>query len=528
MITSGGTTMNYILVIDAGTTGIRSIIFDKETTIVSQAYAEIPQIYPEPGWTEQDPAVIWDACVTVVNQSLEKGNITFENIEAIGITNQRSTSLLWNKKTGTPVYHAITWQDTRTAELCKEMDKKLKMRFLRGIGSAVKMLSRVIPPIKKTKFGKLLITVSTLSFSPATSLAHIRWVLTNVKGAREQAEQGTLLAGTVDTWLIWNLTGGAVHATDFSNASATNMFDTFKLQWSSLFLGLFDIPENILPEVKETSGHFGETDPEIFGCPIPITGVCADQQSALFAETCFHPGEVKCTHGTGTFIDMNVGTTPSVSYHKLIPLIAWSLNGEVTYMVEGYLGTTGSAVQWLCDGLQIVTEPCDTEAMANAVDNTGGVYVVPAFQGLTSPYWDPLARGIVVGLTRGTKKGHVVRATLEAIVYRCKDVLVAMEEDSGIPITSIKADGNASQNNFLLQFMADILDVEVERPQMLEATALGAAFFAGLHVGYWESKEDIKTYRKVDRHFQPAMEPSEMELRYKKWKDAVGRSFCWA
>lgn len=520
--------MDYILVIDAGTTSIRSLIFDKETTIVSQAYAEIPQLYPKPGWTEQDPNVIWDSCVKVVKESLEKKKLTAEHIKAIGITNQRATSLLWDKKTGTPVYNAITWQDTRAAKLCKKKDKALKMRFLRGMGAATKALSRVVSPVKKWRLGKLLITVATLSFNPATSLAHIGWVLTHVEGVQKKAERGELLAGTIDTWLIWKLTNGNVHATDFSNASATNMFDTFNLQWSTLFLDLFAIPENVLPEVRETSGDFGKTDPEIFGSPIPITGVCADQQSALFAETCFNPGDVKCTHGTGTFIDMNVGNEPAVSFHKLLPLIAWSLGGKVTYMLEGYLGATGSAVQWLCEGLQVVAEPCDTEVMANSVSGTGGVYVVPAFQGLTSPYWDPLARGIVVGLTRGTKKEHVVRATLEAIVYRCKDVLVAMEEDSGVSITSIKADGNASQNNFLLQFMADLLDLEIERPRILEATALGAAFFAGLHVEYWKSKEDITNYRKVDTTFRSKMEQSEREIRYTTWKKAVERSFNWA
>ena len=516
----------YILVIDAGTTGIRSIIFDKETTIISQAYSEIPQIYPEPGWSEQDPDVIWEKCVEVIKESLKKGKVNAENIEAIGITNQRSTSLLWDKKTGKPVYNAITWQDTRTAAICKKMGNTFKMRFLRGIGSVVKVLSRVLPFVRKSKFGKLLITVSTLSFSPATSLAHIKWVLDTIEGTREKADRGELLAGTIDTWLIWKLTHGKVHATDFSNASATNMFDTFKLQWSSLFLDLFGIPESILPVVKETSDDYGNTD--IFGGSIPITCAVADQQSALFAETCFSPGDVKCTHGTGTFIDMNVGDTPSVSFHKLIPLIGWCLNGKVTYMLEGYLATTGSAVQWLCDGLQIVKEPCDTEAMAQQVSDTGGVYVVPAFQGLTSPYWDALARGTVVGLTRSTRKEHIIRATLEAIVYRCKDVLMAMETDSGVRIKTIKADGNASQNNFLLQFMADLLDVEIERPRLLEATCLGAAFFAGLKVGYWTSKDNIKMYRKIDKTFNPKMDSKERELRYRKWKKAVERSFKWA
>ncbi len=518
--------MEYILVIDAGTTGIRSILFDRETSIVSQAYCEIPQIYPEPGWSEQDPEVIWEKCVKVVKESLKIGGFTSENIRAIGITNQRSTSLLWDKKTGKPVYNAITWQDTRAAELCRRMDKKMKMRVLHVVGSIAKSLSNVIAPVKKTRLGKLLITVSTLSFSPATSLAHIGWVLENVEGVRERAEKGELLAGTIDTWLIWKLTNGKVHATDYSNASATNMFDTFRLEWSDLFLDLFQIPRYVLPEVRETSGDFGET--AVFGTPIPITGVCADQQSALFAETCFSPGEVKCTHGTGTFIDMNVGNEPVTSPHKLVPMIAWNLNEEVTYMLEGYLGVTGSAVQWLCDGLKIIGEPSETERIAASCKDTGGVYVVPAFQGLTSPYWDPMARGIVIGLTRGTQKEHVVRATLEAIAYCCKDILTAMEEDSQVKIKSIKADGNASQNNFVLQFMADLLNVEIERPQNLEATALGAALFAGLSVGYWKSKEDIIRYRKVDRKFRPEMDRAERERRYATWKKAVKRSLDWA
>jgi glycerol kinase len=516
----------YILVIDAGTTGIRSIIFDKETTIVSQAYAEIPQIYPKPGWCEQDPHIIWEKCLQVIKESLEKKKLTPKDITAIGITNQRSTSVLWDK-TGEPMYNAITWQDTRAFDLCKTKDNSVKMRFLRTLGRAVKGLSQVIPVLRKLKFGKLLITVATLKFNPGSSLAHIAWVLSNVEGIKEKAETNQLLAGTIDTWLIWKLTNGKIHATDMSNASATNMFDTFNLQWSSLFLGLFGIPEEILPEVKETSDNYGTTAPETIGGEIPITGVCADQQSALFAELCFNPGDVKCTHGTGTFIDMNVGHKPPVSFHKLLPMIAWSLHGKVTYMLEGYLAATGCVIQWLCEGLQIADYPGHTDTMAQSTKDTGDIYVVPAFQGLTSPYWNPLARGIIIGLTRGTTKEQVVRATLEAIAYRCKDVLMAMEQDTQIDITMIKADGGASQNNFLLQFMADILDVEVERPYLLEATSLGAAFFAGLYTGYWTVKE-IEQYRKVDTQFYPKMEDTERDLRYKKWKKAVERSFDWA
>lgn len=520
--------MKYILVIDAGTTGVRAIIFDRENNVISHAYVEIPTNYPELGWAEQDPTVILDSCINVGKEALSKSKLGSEDIKAIGITNQRSTSLLWDKETGRPVCNAITWQDTRSLQLCKEKEKTFKMRLLRGIGSIVKALSRVIEPVRKSKFGKLMITISTLSLNPGTSLSNIGWILENIEGVKERAEVGELLAGTIDTWLIWNLTGGTVHATDFSNASSTNMFDTFKLQWSDLFLDLFDIPKHLLPEVKETSGDFGETDPTFFGGPIPITGVVADQQSALFAETCFEAGDVKCTHGTGTFIDMNVGTEPVASFHKLVPLIGWSLDGEVTYMLEGYLNTTGSAVQWLCEGLQVVSDPSETEALASSVEDTGGVFVVPALQGLSSPYWDPSARGLIIGLTRGTRKEHVVRALLEAIGFRCKDIITAMEADSGVKISSMKTDGNASRNNFLLQFMAELLNVEIERPEILEATSLGAAYFAGLKVGYWKSKEDIKHHRRVDRTFEARREDPDLELRYLKWKKAIDRSFNWA
>lgn len=519
--------MKYILVVDAGTTSVRSIIFDKETRIISQAFAPIPQIYLHPGWTEQDPQIIMEKCVEVVKKALQEANLTGEDIAAMGITNQRSTSLIWEKETGTPLYNAITWQDTRAADLCIKKNTTLTMRFLRGLGSLCKLFSW-IPWVKKSQLGKMLITISSLSFSPATSLAHLGWILNTVMGARDRARKGELLAGTVDSWLIWNLTKGTVHATDYSNASATNMFDTFRLRWSTLFLNMFDIPVSILPEVRETSGEFGKIHKDFFGTAIPIASVCADQQSALFGETCFHPGDVKCTHGTGTFLDMNVGTDPPVSTHKLIPMIAWSYKGKVTYMLEGFLGATGCAVQWLCDGLQIIKNPSESATLAEQITNTGGIYVVPAFQGLLSPYWDPRARGIVIGLTRDTKKEQIVRATLEGIAYRCKDILLVMEHDSGVPISSIRTDGGASQNDFLLQFMADILDVTIERPELLETTCLGAAFFAGLAVGYWTSQDEIKKYRKVNKTFNPHMSSSERTEHYRTWKKAVERSFNWA
>jgi len=464
--------MSYILSIDAGTTGIRSIIFDKENNIISQAYSDIPSLYPKPGWVEQEPMTIWNKCIQVVNESLENQELESGNIQAIGITNQRSTSLLWDRETGEPVYNAITWQDMRAGDLCKEKESTFKMSALRGVGSIFKTLSQIIKPIGASDFGKLMITISSLSLNPGTALSNIAWTLNNIEGVKE--------------------------ATDYSNASSTNMYDTFKLEWSSLFLDLFEIPPHILPEVRESSDSYGETSEKHFGSPIPITGVIADQQSALFAETCFNQGEIKCTHGTGTFIDMNVGNKPVATLNRLVPLIGWSIDGQVSYMLEGYINTTGSAVQWLCEGLEIIKDPSETETLANSIDDSGGVYFVPALQGLTSPYWDPRARGVIIGLTRGTKKEHIVRALLESIAYRCKDVFTAMEEDTGIEIKSIKTDGNASQNNFLIQFMADLMKIEIERPQLLEATSLGAAYMAGLKTGYWENLPTT-TYRYRDR-----------------------------
>ncbi len=524
---TGRVRLSYILSIDAGTTGIRSIIFDKENNIISQAYSDIPTIYPKPGWVEQEPKTIWNKCLQVVNESLKNQALNAQDIQAIGITNQRSTSVIWDKVTGEPIYNAISWQDMRASDLCREKMNTLKMRAIKGVGSILKTLLQFVKPISASEFGKLMITISSLSINPGTALSNIAWMLNNIEGAKERAKKGEIIAGTLDTWLIWNLTNAKVHATDYSNASSTNMYDTFKLQWSSLFLDLFDIPKQILPEVRESSDDYGNTSENHFGSSIPITGVIADQQSALFAETCFTPGDIKCTHGTGTFIDMNVGSQPVATRHRLVPLIGWSLDGQVTYMLEGYINTTGSAVQWLCEGLQIINDPSEAEILANNVDDSGGVFFVPALQGLTSPYWDPLARGVIIGLTRGTKKEHIVRALLEAIAYRCRDVITAMEHDSGLKIKSIKTDGNASKNNFLIQFMADLMEIEIERPQQLEATALGAAYLAGLKTGYWKSIEDIKQYRKTEKTFQPKQINPQIEENYIKWKKAIERSFNW-
>ena len=517
----------YILVNDVGTTGVRSVIIDKDTNIVSEAYEEVPHIYPEPGWVEQDPGEIWEKCLKVTKKAMSDAKLTSKEIAAIGIATQRATNVLWDKKTGTPVYNAISWQDTRTAKLCEEISQQTSLKLVRGIGRVITELSSAVKFLRKSRAIRMLITASHLSLTPEMSTPHVRWVLDNVKGANEKAKKGDILFGTLDTWLVWKYTEGKVHATDFSNISCTGMFDPFSLKWSNTLLKPFKLPKEIkLPEIKETSDDYGKTT--LLGEPIPITSVVADQQSALFAEACFGKGDVKCTNGTGTFIDMNTGHEPMASVHKMTPMIAWKLNGKVTYQLEGIVNTTGSVVQWLRDDLRIISSAGETEKLAKSVEDTKGVYIVPAFAGLSSPHWDPYARGTILGLTRGAKKEHLVRATLESIAYRCRDIMLAMIEDTGIKVRMIKADGGASQNDFILQFMADMLHVDVERPKILEATALGAAYFAGLRVGYWKSQDELKKYRKVDKRFSPKMSAKKREELYEDWERAVERALDWA
>ncbi len=517
----------YILVNDVGTTGTRAIIIDRKSNIISEAYSELPQIFPRPGWHEQDPQAIFDACVQVIRQALEQSNIKADEIAAMGVATQRATSLFWDKATGKPLHNAITWQDTRQAELCEKINRGALFKTLRLVGSSVQGLASIFKGLKKSGMGKMLITVAHLSLTPAQSSAHARWVLDNVEGAAKKVKAGDALFGTLDSYLIWKFTGGKVHATDFSNVSATGMYDPFSMGWSSLLIKAFKLPfkEMKMPEIRDTSGDFGATD--LFGTPIPIAAVVADQQSALFGEGCFEPGSVKVTNGTGTFIDLNTGDKPMASVHQLTPFIAWSIKGKPTYMLEGFVSSTGAAIQWLRDGLQIIHDARETEAMALSVADTGSVYVVPAFTGLTAPYWDPGARGTVIGLSRSSSKEQVVRATLESIAYQCRDILLAMQEDADTRITNVKSDGGASANNFLLQFLADLLDVEVERPKNLEATAQGAAYLAGLAVGYWDAPEDILANRQVDREFKPAMDSATREKLYAGWKKAVGRASHW-
>ena len=514
----------YVLINDVGTTGTRAIVVDKKNRIISKAYEEITQMHPQPGWCEQDPHEIWEKTVNVTGKALEK--VGAENIVALGLVTQRSTNILWDKESGKPIYNAITWQDARTADLCDEAAGKLNIKIIHGLGRTITGISKVIKPLKRNKTAKLLIQASHLAFSPAFCPPHIRWVLDNVKEANEILERGDLLFGTVDTWLVWNYTDKKVHATDFSNVSSTGMYDPFSMGWSSTLMKPFGIPEKLkLPEIRETSGDFGAT--EVYGPRIPITCVVADQQSALFGEACFSTGDVKCTNGTGTFLDMNTGDTPMASTHQLTPMVAWSLNGKVTYMLEAIIPNTGSAVQWLKD-LGAIKNADETEKIANRAESSQGVYFVPAFEGLYAPYWDARARGSILGITRTVKKEHIIRAVLESIGYNCRAGVKATEKDTGLSITSIKADGGASKNDFILQFISDMVNVEVERPKIPEATAIGAAYFAGLAVGYWESPEDLLKHREIDKRFKPKMKEDERERLYRGWVKAVEKSRDWA
>jgi glycerol kinase len=517
----------YILVNDVGTTGTRAVIYDGEASVVAEVYSELKQIFPKPGWTEQDPFDIYDKCVEVTAKALEKAGLKAEDISAMGIATQRATSMIWDKNTGEPVYNFITWQDTRMSDECERINHSMTFKALHVLGGGYRGVARLSKSLKRNAVGKLLITAGHFSVTPAMSSTHARWILDNVEGVAEKARAGDLLFGTVDTWLVWKYTKGQVHATDFSNISATGMYDPFGMQWSSLLLKAFNLPGDlVLPEIRETSGDFGTT--EAFGAPIPISCVVADQQAALFGETCFEAGSVKCTNGTGTFVDMNTGDAALASIHKLTPLIAWKMNGKTTYMMEGIISSAGSSIQFLRDNLELIKTAAESEECSFRCDDTGGVYVVPAFTGLTAPYWDPYARGTVIGLTRGTTKDQVVRATLESIAYQCKDVVTAMELDTGIEVKGIKADGGASGNDFLIQFLADVLDTEVERPEVLEATALGAAYFAGIASGQWVYPDDILRIHRVEKKFPPKMSATERDALYAGWQKAVGRAQHWA
>lgn len=485
----------YIMALDLGTTSCRCIIFDKNGRICSAAQKEFTQYFPQPGWVEHDAEEIWATQTGLMYEAMSKIDITINEIAGIGITNQRETTVLWDKETGRPVHKAIVWQCRRTAVYCDELKKLGMAEFFRS------------------KTGLVLD-----AYFSATKL---RWLLDNAIGARERAEKGELLFGTVDSWIIWKLTGGKVHVTDYSNASRTMLFNIHTLKWDEEILRVLKIPQQILPEVKPSSHVYGYTDSKLFGREVPIAGAGGDQQCALFGQTCFERGEVKNTYGTGGFMLMNTGTAPVNSHNGLVTTIAWGVDDKVEYALEGSIFVAGAAVQWLRDELGLIRDAAESEVLAKSVPDANGCYVVPAFVGLGAPYWDQYARGAIVGLTRGVNRNHIVRATLESIAYQVNDVLTAMQEDSGMPITSLRVDGGACDNDFLMQFQADILNTSVVRPYCIETTAMGAAYLAGLAVGYWRSKEEILANHVIAAEFKPQMGQAKRESLLQGWHNAV-------
>lgn len=485
----------YIMALDLGTTSCRCIIFDKNGRICSAAQKEFTQYFPQPGWVEHDAEEIWATQTGLMYEAMSKIDITINEIAGIGITNQRETTVLWDKETGRPVHKAIVWQCRRTAGYCDELKKLGMAEFFRS------------------KTGLVLD-----AYFSATKL---RWLLDNVIGARERAEKGELLFGTVDSWIIWKLTGGKVHVTDYSNASRTMLFNIHTLKWDEEILRILKIPQQILPEVKPSSHVYGYTDSKLFGREVPIAGAGGDQQCALFGQTCFERGEVKNTYGTGGFMLMNTGTAPVNSHNGLVTTIAWGVDDKVEYALEGSIFVAGAAVQWLRDELGLIRDAAESEVLAKSVPDANGCYVVPAFVGLGAPYWDQYARGAIVGLTRGVNRNHIVRATLESIAYQVNDVLTAMQEDSSMPITSLRVDGGACDNDFLMQFQADILNTPVVRPYCIETTAMGAAYLAGLAVGYWRSKEEILANHVIAAEFKPQMGQAKRENLLQGWHNAV-------
>lgn len=493
--------MGYIMALDAGTTSNRCILFNEKGEIVSVAQKEFTQIFPQPGWVEQDASEIWSTQLGVAVEAMSKIGVSANEIHAIGIANQRETTIVWDKVTGEPVYHAVVWQCRRTSEFCDEL--------------------------KERGLTKLFRDKTGLVIDAYFSATKLKWILDQVPGARERARRGELLFGTVDTWLLWKLTKGRVHATDYSNASRTMMYNINELCWDKEILDILDIPECMLPEVMPSSGLYGKTDSSFLGGEIPIAGVAGDQQAALFGQTCFLPGEAKNTYGTGCFLLMNTGTKPVFSDNGLVTTLAWGIDGKVNYALGGSIFIGGASVQWLRDELRLIDSAEDSEYMARKVKDTNGCYVVPAFTGLGAPYWNQYARGTIVGLTRGVNKYHIIRATLESIAYQVSDVLRAMEADSGITLSALKVDGGASANDFLMQTQADIIQTPVNRPICLETTALGAAYLAGLAVGYWKDFEDIRRNAGVSRAFVPEITQQECRERLDGWKRAVGCAISW-
>lgn len=489
----------YVLALDQGTTSSRAILFDRNGRIVNMSQKEFTQIYPAPGWVEHNPLEIWETQVNAAKEAIR--GVDVSEIACIGITNQREPTILWDKNTGKPVYNAIVWQSRQSSDICDEL-KKL------GLESYIRENTGLV-------------------IDAYFSGTKIKWILDNVEGVREKAEKGEILFGTVDTWLVWNLTGGKIHITDYSNASRTMIYNIKTLKWDEKLLDILNIPPEILPEVRQSSEIYGNTKAEIFGGQIPVSGIAGDQQAALFGQLCFQEGMAKNTYGTGCFLLMNTGEKPVQSKKGLLTTIAWGLNGKVEYALEGSIFVAGAAIQWLRDELKIIHDAADSEYFAKKVESTNGVYVVPAFTGLGAPYWDMYARGVIVGLTRGANRNHIIRATLEAIAYQTRDVIEAMIEDSGINLTVLKVDGGASANDFLMQFQSDILNVNIERPDITETTALGAAYLAGMATGFWKSKGEVIQNWNMNKKFIPAMGEDERNKLYTGWKKAVERAKNW-
>jgi glycerol kinase len=491
--------MKYILALDQGTTSSRAIIFDHAGSIVSVTQKEFPQIFPRPGWVEHDPRDIWSTQAGVAAEVLTKANVRADDVAAIGITNQRETTVVWNRNTGEPICNAIVWQDRRTASICDRL--------------------------RARKMDRIISRKTGLVIDAYFSATKVQWILQNVKGARARARAGELAFGTVDSWLVWNLTGGKVHATDASNASRTMLFDITKGEWDDELLKLFGVPRSMLPEVRASSDVYGVTT--LFGTPIPIGGIAGDQQAALFGQACTKPGMAKNTYGTGCFMLLNTGTKRIASKNNLLTTVAWRIGDRTEYALEGSIFIAGAVVQWLRDGLEFFRSAAEIEALAAGVSDTGGVYLVPAFAGLGAPHWDQYARGTIVGLTRGSTKAHIARAALEGIVLQVMDVLKAMEADAGIKLKELRVDGGASANDLLMQLQADVLNVPVVRPKVAETTALGAAYLAGLAVGYWKSEADIARQWQADKRFTPAMKPAVRNRIVKGWVRALSRAKAW-
>lgn len=485
----------YIMAMDEGTTSARCVIYDKQGNTISSAQREFPQYFPKEGWVEHDATEIWATQISVAQEAMLKHNLNYRDIVALGITNQRETTVVWDKATGEPIYNAIVWQCRRTSDYAEALKNQGHEEMIR----------------RKTG----------LIIDAYFSGTKIKWILDHVDGARERAERGELLFGTIESWLIWKMTGGEVHVTDYSNAARTMLFNIHTLNWDDEILALLDIPKCMLPKPAECSGHYGETIPELFGGPIPITGSAGDQQAALFGETCFEVGEAKCTYGTGSFLLLNTGDRPVFSDSGLLTTIAWGLDGKVSYALEGSAFVCGAAIQWLRDEMKFMSDSSKSERMALKAGDSEGVYMVPAFTGIGAPYWEPDARGAIFGITRGTDRNQIVRATLESLAYQNEDLLSAMAEDLGQRIVALKVDGGACRNNFLMQFQADVSNTEIVRCKSIESTSLGAAYLAGLAVGYYDSTDDIIENKEVDRVFRPEMDEATRAALLKGWHKAV-------